>query len=171
MKYLSIAGFIVMVLGLNACRIKFSFTGASFDAREKTISVAYFPNRAPIVNPTLSQDFTEKLKDRIISQTPLNMVNESGDLQFEGEIVGYSTKPIAISGGDQAEKASLNRLTVEINVKYVNQVNPAKSFESKFTAYEDYSSDKGLDVVEGELIPLIIEKIIEDIYNRSFVGW
>ncbi len=161
----------VVVLGLNACRIRFSFTGANFDVKEKTISVAYFPNRAPIVNPTLSQDFTEKLKDRIISQTPLNMVNESGDLQFEGEIIGYSTKPIAISGGDQAEKASLNRLTVEINVKYVNQVNPAKSFESRFTAYEDYSSDKGLDVVEGELIPLIIEKIIEDIYNRSFVGW
>ena len=171
MRYVSLVGLVLIVFGLNACRIRFSFTGANFDPKEKTISVAYFPNRAPIVNPTLSQDFTEKLKDRIISQTPLNMVNESGDLQFEGEIIGYSTKPIAISGGDQTEKASLNRLTVEINVKYVNQVNPAKSFESRFTAYEDYSSDKGLDVVEGELIPLIIEKIIEDIYNRSFVGW
>jgi hypothetical protein len=38
-------------------------------------------------------------------------------------------------------------------------------------AYEDYSSDRGLDAVEGELIPLIIEKLVEDIFNRSVVNW
>jgi hypothetical protein len=48
---------------------------------------------------------------------------------------------------------------------------PKDNFENKFQAYEDYSSDKGLDEVEGELVPLILEKIIEDIFNRSVVNW
>jgi hypothetical protein len=53
----------------------------------------------------------------------------------------------------------------------VNQKDPKANFETKFQAYEDYSSDKGLDAVEGELVPQILEKLIEDIFNRSVVNW
>jgi hypothetical protein len=164
-------GFALLACALTACKVTFSFTGASITPEMKTVSVAYFPNRAPIVNASLSQDFTEKLKDKFISQTSLQMLSDGGDLSFEGEIVDYNTKPMAISQNAQQEQASLNRLTVVINVKFTNQIDPTKSFESKFTAYEDYSSDQGLDAVEGELIPLIIDKIIEDVFNRSVVNW
>jgi hypothetical protein len=99
------------------------------------------------------------------------MISGEGDLSFEGEITGYETKPIAITGNNVQDKASLNRLTVTINVRFVNQKVPKDNFENKFQAYEDYSSDKGLDEVEGELVPLILEKIIEDIFNRSVVNW
>jgi len=156
---------------MSGCRVRFTMTGASLHPDVKTVSVTYFPNRAPIVNPTLSQEFTETLKDKFISQTNLQMVSEGGDLSFEGEIVGYDTKPIAVSQNAQRDQASLNRLTVTINVRFVNEIEPTKNFEARFMAYEDYSSDKGLDAVEGELLPLIIEKIIEDVYNRSVVNW
>ena len=166
--YLFVAGVLAC---MNGCTVHYSATGASLNAGEKTISVAYFPNRAPIVNPTLSQELTEKLKDKFISQTSLNMISGDGDLIFEGEITGYDTKPIAITGNDQTDKASLNRLTISVKVKFVNQKEPKNSFDSQFQAYEDYSSDKGLDAVEGELVPLILEKLIEDIFNRSVVNW
>lgn len=156
---------------LSGCKVSYSFSGASISADTKTISVAYFPNRAPIVNPTLSQELTEKLKDKFISQTSLNMVSGEGDLSFDGEITGYDIKPIAITGGDQSDRASLNRLTVTVKVRFVNEKDPTKNFDSQFMAYEDYSSDRGLDAVEGELIPLILEKLVEDIFNRSVVNW
>ncbi|TSA38329.1 MAG: hypothetical protein D4R64_03400 [Porphyromonadaceae bacterium] len=164
---------LVMVLfgSLTDCKVRYSFTGASISSDMKTISVAYFPNRAPIVNPTLSQELTEKLKDKFISQTSLNMISGDGDLSFEGEIIGYDTKPIAITGNDQTDKASLNRLTITVKVKFVNQKEPKNNFDAQFMAYEDYSSDKGLDAVEGDLVPLILEKLIEDIFNRSVVNW
>jgi hypothetical protein len=161
----------VLFATVNNCKVNYSATGASLTAGEKTISVAYFPNRAPIVNPTLSQEITEKLKDKFISQTSLNMVSGDSDLSFEGEIIGYDTKPIAITGNNQTDKASLNRLTITIKVKFVNQKEPKNNFESQFTAYEDYSSNQGLDAVEGDLVPLILEKLIEDIFNRSVVNW
>ena len=161
----------LITLLLAGCKVKYGFTGATLSIDTKTISVAYFPNRAPIVYPSLSQDLTEKLKDKFISQTSLNMVSSDGDLSFEGEITGYETKPIAISGNQQTDRASLNRLTVTVKVKFVNMQDPKSNFDSQFSAYEDYSSDKGLDAVEGELVPLIIEKLIEDIFNRSVVNW
>lgn len=161
----------ILVCSLTDCTVNYSTTGATITADVKTISVAYFPNRAPIVFTSLSQDLTEKLKDKFISQTSLNMISGDGDLSFEGEITGYETKPIAITGNDIMDKASLNRLTIEVNVRFVNQKDPKSNFESKFKAYEDYSSDRGLDEVEGELVPLILEKLIEDIFNRSVVNW
>lgn len=162
---------IVLTGSFTSCKVNYSTTGASLSSGEKTISVLYFPNRAPIVNPTLSQEVTEKLKDKFISQTSLNMTSSDGDLIFEGEIVGYDTKPIAITGNDLTDKASLNRLTITVKVKFVNQKEPKNNFDSQFMAYEDYSSDRGLDEVEGELVPLILEKLIEDIFNRSVVNW
>ena len=161
----------VLLVMMSGCRVRFTMTGASLHPDVKTVSVSYFPNRAPIVNPTLSQEFTETLKDKFISQTNLQMVSDGGDLSFEGEIIGYDTKPIAVSQNAQRDQASLNRLTVTINIRFVNEIEPTKNFEARFMAYEDYSSDKGLDAVEGELLPLIIEKIIEDVYNRSVVNW
>jgi len=163
---------ILLSVGLTGCfTVQYGTTGASLSAGEKTISVAYFPNRAPIVNPTLSQELTEKLKDKFISQTSLDMVSGDGDLIFEGEITGYETRPIAITGNEQTDKASLNRLTITVKVKFVNQKAPKNSFDRQFMAYEDYSSDQGLDSVEGELVPLILEKLIEEIFNSSVVNW
>ncbi|MFA6127595.1 MAG: LptE family protein [Bacteroidales bacterium] len=160
-----------MLVGMAGCTVSYKTSGASLSAGEKTISVAYFPNRAPLVNPILSQELTEKLKDKFISQTSLNMISSDGDISFEGEITGYDTKPMAITGNDQTDKAALNRLTITVKVKFINQKDPKNSFESQFQAYEDYNSDQGLDAVEGDLVPLILEKLIEDIFNRSVVNW
>lgn len=173
MKRTNISVFVVTmaIACLTGCKVTYSTTGASISPDMKTVSVAYFPNRAPLVNPTLSQTLTEDLKDKFISQTSLNMVSGDADLIFEGEITGYETKPIAITGNNQTDKASLNRLTITVKVKFINQKKPADNFDSQFMAYEDYSSDQGLDAVEGDLVPLILEKIIEDIFNRAVVNW
>jgi len=161
---------VVLVLSLcliSACKVRYSMTGASLTT-EKTISVQYFQNRADIVNPTLSQEFTEALKDKFISQTSLEMVTDGGDLNFEGEIVGYSTDPAAITGD---ETAALNRFTIRIKVNFINEVDPSKSFEYTFRHYADYDSQNSLDAVEGELVPEILENIIEDIFNKAVVNW
>lgn len=152
----------------EGCTIKYSFTGAAISPEIKTISVQYFQNRASLVNPSLSQDFTEALKDKFTSQTNLELTNDVGDLNFEGEITGYDTKPISIQGN---ETAAQNRLTITIKVKFTNAIEPDNDFESSFSAFEDYSSDKSLDEVEGTLIPDILAKLTEDIFNKSVAKW
>jgi hypothetical protein len=148
--------------------VSYSFTGASIPPEARTISIEYFPNNASLVEPTLSQQLTDALRDRFLSQTPLSLVNENGDLQITGVITDYSTRPVAIQGN---ETAALNRLTIQLKVKYENSIDPSKDFESTFTRFEDYPSDQDLSTVKDQLIANISEALVDDIFNKSVVNW
>lgn len=162
-------GFLILLLSsvLSGCRV-YSFTGASIPPEAKSISIAAFPNKADLVQPALSQTFVEKLKDKFTSQTSLNLVPRNGDLHLEGEIAGYSTEPVAITG---EQTAALIRLKITVNVRFVNKYSPKDNFESTFTRYEDYQSNLDLNTVEEGLITLISEALVEDIFNKSVVNW
>ncbi len=167
MKVRIIILFIVAVLFLAACSVKYSFTGASIPKDVKTIAVKYFPNRASVVNPNLSQYFTEELIDRMKSQTSLTFVDNYADVTFEGEIVGYTVAPSAI----QSDGAGMNRFSVTIKVKFTNVKDDQWDFETNFTHFEEFESDKNFAGEEEELVELIVEKLTEDIFNKAFSNW
>ena len=162
---------VIILLGTQGCfTMSYTTSGASIPESAQTVSVSYFRNNAPLVNPGLSQELTDGLKDKFISQTRLSLVNGVGDLHFEGEITGYDTKPMAIKDGDVASE---NRLTVTIRVKYVNAKDPESKydFDKTFSRYEDYDSSNDLSSVEDELTEKIVEQLVEDIFNESVVNW
>src|SRR5689334_18143694 len=127
----------------------YTFSGASISPEIKSVTINYFPNRASIVQPTLSQAFTEKLKDKFISQTNLRITDAEADLLFEGYINDYQTQPIAIQGN---ETAAQNRLTITVFVKFVNQKDGKQNFETTFSRYYDYDSRLSLAAVEQDAI-------------------
>ena len=167
MKRLSFYIVMLLALACQSCGI-YSFTGASIPAEAKTVSVQYFPNQAQLINPALSNDFTTALRDAMMNQTSLDMVDSGGDLAFEGEIVDYRTTPVAITAG---QTAALNRLTITVNVRFVNLFDDTKNFETKFSHYEDYPSDQDLNSVQESLTGTIIEALVEDIFNKALVNW
>jgi hypothetical protein len=158
---LSIAGM------FHSCGI-YSFTGASIPAGATTFSVDYFPNFAPLVQPTLSQIFTDALKDKFSQQTSLRLNNGVGDLHFEGSITGYSVQPQSIGANDQAAQ---NRLTISVRVKFINEFEPDNDFEQTFSRFYDYDSQRSLSEVESEAIEIIVEALVEDIFNKAVVNW
>jgi hypothetical protein len=145
----------------------YSFTGASYGAA-KTVSIDYFQNIAPIVIPTLSNTFTEALREKFVKQTPLTLVTRDADLSFEGEIRDYSVNSIAVTA---EEIASKNRLTIKIHVKFINKLDEKWSFDRDFMAYDDFDSTQSLNSVQDNLIKTIIDKLIEDIFNASVANW
>jgi len=160
--------FLVIVMSMTGCRISYTFSGASISEEVKTISVQYFQNRASLVQPTLSQYFTDELSDKIRGQTNREMVRDFGDANFEGEIVDYRTVPQTVSGN---ATAAINRFTISVKVKYTNTIDPDYSFEQTFSRYEDYDSSLDLSSVEQDLVEKIVEQLVEDIFNRAFVNW
>lgn len=152
----------------SSCSIKYSFSGASISPESKTFSVNYFQNLAPLVVPSLSNTFTEALKDRFINQTKLNYVNNNADLSFEGQIVGYSIEPVAITGGD---KASQNRLTITVKVKFTNKQNPEFNFDKEFKQYKDFPSSTNLASVQSALNKEITDLLVDAIFNASVANW
>lgn len=157
-----------LVILLTGCKINYSFTGVNLSPEIKTYTVYYFPNRARLVNPNLSQSFTEDLRDKLQRQTSLNEVQDNGDLIFEGQIENYDVRPMSIQKDDMAAQ---NRLTITVRVKYTNSVNPDQSFEQSFTAYEDFDSTSSLSDVEDGLVPEIVQKLLEDIFNATVANW
>lgn len=158
----------IFIISNLSCKINYSFTGASISPDVKTVSIQDFPNNAPLIMPTLSQTFTESLKDMFQSQTNLQIVNGQGDLNIEGQIIGYSTQPMAIQGNDAA---ALNRLNITIKVSFTNYKDEKQNFENTFSRFADYESNKSLDQVEDELIKVILDQINEDIFNKAVANW
>ena len=169
MKKTPITFFILLTaaLLLNSCGF-YSFTGASIPPEAETVSVSFFPNHAQIVQPTLSQRFTESLQDKFMRQTSLNLIESGGDLHFEGSITGYSTQPVSIQADDRAAQ---NRLTMSVRVVFENHFDPDSSFERTFTRYYEYPSNMSLSQVEDQAITRINEDLVEDIFNASVVNW
>lgn len=110
----------------------------------------------------------EALKDIFTSQTNLNIVSGSGDLNFSGEITNYLTAPVAIQSNDQA---ALNRLTITVNVKFTNAKDEKQNFETSFSRYADYSSTQSLSVVQNGLIDEINKQLVQDIFNKAMINW
>jgi len=163
-----IVAFFATTIFFAACKISYSFTGANLSPAVRTYSVYYFPNRARLINPTLSQTFTEDLKEKLRRQTSLTELSEGGDIEFEGQITGYEVRPMSIQKDDLAAK---NRLTVSVKLKYTNSKSPEENFERSFSAYEDYDSNLSISDVEEELTGLIIVKLTEDIFNATIANW
>jgi hypothetical protein len=160
--------FVFLVFFLTSCKVNYTFSGASYSANIQTFSVAFFQNQAPLVNPSLSNVFTEALKDRISSLTRLKLVQQNGDLQYEGEITNYNVSPQVIQGN---ETSAMNRLTISVRVKFTNTKATNQSFDKVFTQFEDYESTKSFQSVEDELVKKIVDKLTNDIFNASLVNW
>ena len=165
-KYAVGSLFIAMLL--NACTMSYSFTGASISPEVKSVSVANFQNLAPLVNPTLSNTLSEGLRNRFVTQTRLNVISAYGDLSFSGEIRDYRVQPVAIQGN---EVAAMNRLTISVRVKFENAIDPTQNYDKNFSHFEDFDSRQKLVQVEQELVNLIVEKLVEDIFNSAVANW
>jgi len=160
--------FSLMLIFIGGCAVQVTFDGASIPENVHTASVQNFENRAAYVNPVLSQNFTEALKDRIINGSRLRLADGTGDVDFSGAITRYETEPLAI----QSDAVSAEtRLNVTINVSYQNTKNPEKSWESSFSAHRDFPSEQNITAIEGELMDEIIEELTENIFNKAFADW
>jgi hypothetical protein len=167
-RKLLLLSLIIGVAVLNGCKVSYSFSGASISPQVKTVSVQYFQNRASLVQPGLTQYITDALIDKCKAQTNLATVNGIGDVNFEGEISDYNTRPLTVAADAQA---AMNRFTISVKVKFTNSIEPDLSFEQTFSRYEDYNSNIDLSQVEKDLSARIIEMIVEDIFNQAFVNW
>jgi hypothetical protein len=168
MKNIKYIALFLIALSFSGCSVKYNFTGAGpIDA--KTFQVNYFQNNAPLVQPGIERTFTLRLQDIIQNQTNLNLTNTNGDLLYEGEITGYSITPMAATA-DQT--AAQNRLTISINVRFVNRKNEKDNFEKPFSFYYDYP---GTDQLVGSKLTAaldeIFERITQDIFNESLAKW
>ncbi len=157
------------LLLLSACSISYKFNGANINYQTThSISIADFPNNAPMVNPSLSNSLSEGIRDLYQRQTRLQVLRKGGDLELEGEIIGYELTQTAIS---TTNYASESRLTIRVNVHFTNNIYPEESFDKTYSAYQTFDANRLLSDVQDELCAIIINEIAESIYNDTVAKW
>lgn len=158
----------MILLLANSCgKVTFNMSGASV-APAKTCQVNYIENRAEQVNPRLSNQITESLKDKIQSSTSLKLVNNGADVVFEGTITGYNVQPQDVTAAGTAAK---DRLTIVVKIKFTNEVKPENSFDQSFSRFFEYSSGVSFPSIEQEAVDSILKELIDDIFNAAFSNW
>ncbi len=157
----------MVMLPLVSCKVSYSFTGASISPDVKTVTIPYMTNSASTVVPTLTRTLTDALKDYYTSQTSLHVVDRGGDLEVAGNITGYAVTPVAIQGN---ETAAMNRLTITVNIKFINRKNTKQNVEQTFSRYQDYPV-ADLNTVQDRLIATITDQLVQDIFNKTVVNW
>lgn len=162
-----IASILAAALLTASCGI-YSFSGTSIQPDVKTITIPYVEYTALRVNPSLSNDLTEALKEKYRKLTRLEQVDVDGDLELVCSVTGYDVKATAVTANEQA---SQNRLTVSVKVEFSNKKYPEDDVSNSFSAYEDFDATLSLDAVEAGLCETIIEKLVEDIFNATVAQW
>ena len=150
-----------------SCNI-YSFNGASIPVGSSSVKITTFTNNTSNSIPNLQQILSEKLRDIFLEQTNLNLINEDADLNFIGSVGNYEIKPISLKAN---ETTSQNRLSITVKVKYINNVSDQYNYETSFTRYSDFDGLSNLNDVEIELVELITDQLVEDIFNKAVINW
>lgn len=151
------------------CSLSFNMSGAVIDyTKVSTCEIQYIQNNAEIVNATLSNMITEKLRDKIQSDTRLKLVQRNGDVIFEGDITGYTVTSQGVTAGATSAK---DRLTVTLSIRYTNTKVASESFTKTFSEYAEYDRTTSFSSVESALLDEIVPLLIEDIFTASFSNW
>lgn len=160
---------VTTVVTLSSCMISYRFNGASIDySKTQSISIADFPNNAAMVNPNLSNNLSEGIRDIYSRQTRLQILRRGGDMELEGEIVDYALTPMAISADNLSAET---KLTITIKVRFTNNKAPEESFEKTYSAYQTFDSSRLLTDVQDELCATMITELAENIYNDTVAKW
>lgn len=160
---------LTLLLVVQACSVSYKFNGASINYQTtKSISIADFPNNAALVYPQLSNMLSETIRDQYVRQTRLQVLTKGGNLELEGEIVGYELTPMAISADSYASET---KLTLTVKVSFTNNVAPEESFERTYSAFQVFDATKLLTDVQEELCNTMVTEIAENIYNDTVARW
>jgi hypothetical protein len=158
----------VIIFSSTSCRVSYRFTDASVPAEIKTFKVVYIENKARYINPSLSPRLTDKLRQKIISQTRLTQNNESPHLEIIAVITEYSVTTSGVSNGSTP---TTNRLNVGLNVQIKNSVKPENSLEENISRSFDFPAGQSLSQAEASRTDEIVKNVIDEIFNKIFSKW
>ncbi|QCR22142.1 LptE family protein [Pontibacter sp. SGAir0037] len=162
---------LLLVIGIcNSCGV-YSFTGTNIGSDIRTISIQSFENASGEGPANLTQLITNNFKQYYSRNTNLTILQRDGDLQLEGQIVSFSVAPAAIQREGNQDQASLNRLTLAVQVRFTNTKDPEADFDQQFTISQDFSREIDVTQISTNDINQLSERLIADVFTKSVANW
>lgn len=156
----------LMLLGCKSC--KYSLSGINIPPDVKNVSIKYFENKAILVNPSLSQRFTEQLKDKFLRNTSLALVPSDGDFRLSGEIVDYKVQP---SSSTSTTGALKNRFIMSVKVNFECPNHKENNFNTVIERFIEFDASQSFQSLEPSLSDEMNNQIIQEIFNKVALKW
>jgi hypothetical protein len=150
------------------CKVKYDTKGINIPPDVENISIKYFTNEASYVNPTLSQKFTEQLKDKFLRGTKLAVIASEGDYRLSGAIIDYKTEPVATSANTGAVK---NRFSMTVRVVFECPKHKDMDFTDNITKFQEFDASQNFQSLEPVLSEEVSNQIIQEVFNKVALKW
>ncbi|MFI5128465.1 MAG: LPS assembly lipoprotein LptE [Chitinophagales bacterium] len=151
----------------NSCHVRYGFRDVSIPPEITTVKVNLIENRAGYVNVQLSPQLTDKLRQKIVSQTRLKQTNgDDADWDITGTITEYSFSTAGISN----QQTTTNRINVSVRIVR-NDQKQGKTKEYIVSRNFDFPSSQTLQQAETSLLSDMIRGLADDIFNQLFSDW
>lgn len=165
--FVLITGMLFFLISGNSSCKAYSFRDISIPDTIQTVKVNFIENKAPYVDPQLSPRLTDKLRQKIVSQTKLSQTNnDNADWVISGRITNY----VSSTSGISQQQVATNRLTVTVHITRIDQ-KANKTEEYDISRNFEYSGTMSLQQAQASLGEEIIRGLTDDIFNQLFSNW
>lgn len=153
------------VIPLLACG-PYSFSGNSLPGHIKTVAVPLF------VDQTSEFGVREKLTDAVIGEitqdNTLKIANETeADAVIVGKIVSLEDRADTFNREEEVES---HRVFITVEVEVQDRKKQSNLWKERWSQWGIYSLSDGPDARQDG-IQLAVEKIAEDVLNKTVSGW
>ncbi len=155
-----------LILLFGSCGV-YTMRDISIPPEVKTIKINFIENRASYVNPQLSPRLTNRLQEKVVSQTRLNRTNED---DADWVVSGYISEYRVTTSGISNQQASMNRLSVGVKLTLKDNITQKTSNYDVSRSFE-FAASQSLQQAEQALAEDILKGLSEEIFNRLFSNW
>jgi len=160
----AVAGLILLLIALAGC--PYGFSSSLLPGHIKSVSVPLLENRTD--RGELSTALADSLTEAFIDNHTLKVVGEkAADSELDGTILEYRRVPFTVGADEQVLEY---RVEIILEVRFVDlRKNKILWEEPRLGQWDTYSFVNGETEQMG--IGRVLEKLVEDILNRTVEGW
>ena len=162
--------FCLFIFSFTSCNYKFN--EAVVDQRIKTAKIIPIENVAQYVNPQLTPNLTDRLRQKINNQTKLSLTNnDNANIIISGKITDYTITTSGVTSTDGKSTASINRLSVTVQVTLTNQIEEKDSKDISVSRQFDFPANRSQQQAEAVLLDEMVRNLTDEIFNQLFSNW
>mgnify|MGYP000226584011 CR=1 FL=1 len=168
MKLIKRLAVLLLLLSSILTSCKYSFKGISIPPEVDTFFVRQVKLTDFNAPPDSPERFMDQFRATIRGQSSLRWNEVTPDIEFVCTINGFR---ISNEGTQQGDEVSLNKLTISVNVDYINNKIEDDTWNKTFSFGIPFDPSQDLQQVQDDFIEDIFDQISENIFNEAFTNW
>lgn len=163
-------GAILLLFTLTTGCAYYGFSGATIPSHLETIAIPIAEDNTSSPVSSMGRDLTNHLTQQFVDRTSLSLENSEPDADavLTARIRRYTNEPTGVSGD---ERATRNRVQIDVEVRYYDQVNDSTMVNETFTGSENYDPNRSGLNGERQAANVAIEQVAENIFTSATSSW